>query len=241
MKKLLFVIFSFIFIGSVNAKEYKINDMTVRVDESFWNVYTKDNLEGVSEDIKDEFKRDDTCLYAKSKMNDYEFTIASRDIDTVTNLNNLNDDDKKSFLNGFETEFKKYFDDYELKNYKSGWFINDYSYINVSFDVQGIYLNLYTTIVNGKQYDIIYYNNDSTKYENIDFEVEIIEQTYFDVDESMEEVMFTPKVILKALFEKYFKYVLWIAGPIIIGIICTIYKKNKDKKELESQNKEFWS
>ena len=240
MKKILFVISCFLFIGYVNAKEYKINDMTVRIDDTFWNVYTKDNLDGVSDEIKDEFKQNDVCLYAHSKQNDYDFTIASRDIDTVTNLNNLKDDEQKSFLNGFEREFKKYFTDYELKNYKSGWYKTDYSYINVGFGIETINLDLYSTIINRKQYDIIYYNNDNTKYEDLDFREEIIDRILFDVDESMEEVIFSPRVILKALFEKYFKYVLWIAGPIIIGIICTIYKKKKDNKVFENKNNEFW-
>ena len=238
MKKVLFIILCFLFIGVVNAKEYHVDDMTINIDESFWNVYTKDNLNEYDADIKNEFKND-VKIYAISKEGQYEFNISSRSIDTVTNLNNLKDDEAKSFLTGFETEFKKYFSDYTLTNYKSNWYKNDYSFVNVSFGVESVNLNLYTTIVNRKQYDLIYYNNDNTKYEDTDFQEEFIDTIKFDVDESMEEIIFSPKVVIRALWDK-FKYALIIIVPIIILVII-LSKNKKNNKVVDDNNKEFWN
>lgn len=222
---------------AVQAETYHLGgtDMKLRVDDSAWYVFTRDNIKNNSELNKLEITYEEmyNTLYDNDayldailiyETGDYiELFIRKNNVDTgITNLSNYDDDEvlelAKEIAENTDT------DDYSI--YKTQYKFTKTKYIDSDF-----YICEFATIVNKENYIITFQATSdftNSEYEQIET---IVDSVQFDVDTSLKEnktPSFLDSVIPKA-----------IGGAVVGGVVGLIFAIiNKNKKKKNNQNNE---
>ena len=263
MKKVLLFIICLFSFSIVNAKEYKVFDMTVDLGDK-WVVFTRDNWHdetlkkkiGLDEttDIEEIFNKDNIYIDAIYLTNDKkmaEFFVSVTDVDYVTNMNNVDDEDLNGIIDGAVKEIEKQFTIKENGIYK-----NDYKYVRFDYIGGGWRIYYYLTFVNNKCYKL-YVRYPETQSHSLVNEKEIIDSVKYDVDKSLKEVYYKyaeedediepllnkediKEIIYNTVKDTIVMYGVYLAIALVVVIIIVIVVKRKDKKNLKNQNKEFW-
>lgn len=220
---------------TVYAETYRIGDtdMSVRVDDSLWYVFTRDNIENNDEleelgipydemhDIlyDNEAYMDAILLYEDGSY--VEFLVRKRALDTgMVNLSNYTEKQVLKFAKALAERQKA--DEYSVYEGKYKFARSEY----VDSDL-GYYVCEYITIVNKDNYTFTFQATaqfTDEEYEEIE---NIIDSINFDVDTSLKEKninSFWTRIIYRTIGGA-------IIGGIAGAVIAIVNKKKKKKTE----------
>lgn len=234
----LLMLFSIITVG---AETYHLGDtdMSIRVDDSSWYVFTRDNIKNNSEldelDISydsmyDILYNNEAYMYAILLYDDGEYVelfVRKRAIDSgMANLSNYSEKDALELAKGLAKRVNA--EEYSV--YENQYKFAKLEYVDSNL---GYYMCEFFTVVNKDNYTFTFQSTSpfvDTEYEEIE---SIIDSIQFDVDTSLKEKKssFLGDNVIEAT----------IRGAIIGGgasIIALLFgkKKKKMKKNIESSS-----
>ena len=241
---IIFMLVTFALPTNVYAKTYAVDgtDMTVTVDDTYWYVFTRDNLEdnpeldelGLTKEYMNDFFTEsdvylDALLLLDEEGNYIElFVVKTVDDTTIVNMSNYENDeilkwgekiaDEKNLgtVSLYETQYK--FINFEYK---------DTLEIYDSSETYDSFIHEYYTVINQEQYSIQFQSSSPlTSWEEEELEG-IINSIRFNIDESLKDTSgINWAIIIKAA----------IRGGIIGGGasgMALLFKKKKNKDENE--------
>ena len=238
MKKfLLFIVLSIIPLFSIYAKEYKIDDLTIDLDESKFSVITLDDIANNplvkeynldAEQLRKNYEKQYIKLEAlqlNEEKNGYYYDIFVAE-KYVKNAKNLHSYSEKQ-INDVKKEILKKVDAIESNIYKT----NEYTYVSYlykdSLDAKTIYIYDYYTVINENGYTIKFQKQSEFTDEDIKVVKGIVDKIRFSVDTK---------------YNKKSSYSSTIISAITAGIIGALYSLFKPKKKIEKKeegNKAF--
>ena len=213
---------------TVSAGNYTVSgtDLTIKIDDDYWCVFTRDNLKnnpeldelGVSyNDVYTNMMNNkiyiDAILYYESGSY-IELFVRKTNIDKIVNLSNY-DDDKVLEL------AEKLADKYNAREYSV--YKSKYKFMKLEYTDLGFYICEYVTVVNGENYTFTFQSSDAytnSKYNEIET---IVDSARFNIDTSLKES--GDSSLWADLFEQF------IIGALVAcavgGISLLINKKKK--------------
>lgn len=222
---------------SVFAETYHLGgtDMSIRVDDSSWYVFTRDNIKNNSEldeleisydSMHDILYNNEAYMDAILLYDDGEFVelfVRKRIMDSgIVNLSNYGNEDVLELAKGLAE--KQNAEDYSV--YENKYKFAKLEYIDSNL---GYYICEFVTCVNKDNYTFTFQSTSQFSDSEYDEIENIIDSIQFDVDTSLKEpktTSFWDNVITKA-----------IGGAVIGGIVGAIIaiankkKKNSNKQE----------
>lgn len=244
---IIFMLLIYLFPLTSNARQYSLSgtDISIYFDDTEWYVFTRDNLLNnteldelnISYDYLNNFMITnsvylDAILFLSDSSDDYiESFVRINKIDEVNTLENVSREDLLKLAKGIANTANA--SDYDI-------YTNDYNFVELNYNSQGLFLNEYYTIINGYTYVITFQKPSSfTNYDYIDIK-NIIDSIDFYIDPNLKN-----NDSQSTLFdwEEIGEEAL-IGGlvAIIFSIGSYIFNKDKDKnnsiKEKKYNNKE---
>ncbi len=197
LKKMLLLLLLLIIPFRVNAEEYKIDSLSINIDETTWYIFTRDNVYnnpdldelGVSSDYLNNFMITNNvyldAIKFYSDMNDYiELFVVKKPV--TGNVNNLHTYSDEKINEAGEALMKKAgsssYDIYSIDNDK---------YIHMKYYDRLSQLNIeqYYTVVNGYGYTIIIQKyRDITNSESLELK-KVVDSSSFTYDSKYEGSM----------------------------------------------------
>ncbi len=233
---------------SASAASYAVSetDFSITIDENFWYVFTRDNLEnnpelddyGVSyEDMYSYLNDDNIYLYGSLVYEDGEcfelLAIKEKTDSEMVNLSNYSDAMvhifAKSAANGLGAE------DYLIVK-------NNYTFVKVEYTSSNFYIVQFITLVNKDYYTFAFRSKSPfTANEYAEMKL-IVDSIVFDVDTSLEEGIQTSfwEIITDSFTEGLIIDVIVgaVAGGIAGLVIAIVLKKKKKKKAMSKETVE---
>ncbi len=237
MKKLVLLLIILLFPIFVNAKEYKVDDMTIRFDEKSWTVLEREKL-NESQYLKD-------LEYNSKDIEELKRMMVNRDLDLQAILNSIGvvniyckptDGEQTSNLNYQTEEMINSF----IKNIQKQTntpsvkeeIINGYKYLVYEFSSdEGNAIN-YFTYMNGKGFTIQFLKEDDLNDSDRTIIKEIVKTISFKKDW---RYSLTPDK--KRVRDNIIQRTLTIGGAIIGGVVAGIIGKKVREKEQKRNKK----
>ena len=226
---------------SVYAETYYLGgtDMSIRVDDSSWYVFTRDNIKnnseldelGISYDAMydifcdNEAYMDALLLYEDGEF--VEFFVRKRKLDAdIVNLSNYKNSEVLKLAKGFAN--KQGADTYSV--YENQYKFAKMEYIDSNF---GYYICEFVTVVNNDNYTFTFQSTSQFTDEEYAEIENIVDSVEFDVDTSIKEKKTSS--IAESVIEKT------IGGAVIGGIVGAVIAitNKKKKKSTESDETEI--
>ena len=198
----------------VSAETYTVKDLSISIDDSNWDIFTRDNIRGNSKldelgipyDYFDNIMKSkdiylDACKFdKKDEKNDIELFVVIKKLDEddgnkFRNLHTYSDDEIRKNL---EEKLKDFFIGVSSQDIYS---IDKYKYIHVKqFDsTLSMYCDKYVTVINGYVYTIfIQKSNPFSTHEENNFK-NIINSANFNCDPNYETQFDFGKILQKGL------------------------------------------
>ena len=217
---------------SVSAQTYTPSDtdMTIQVDDSYWYVFTRDNIENNAEleELGVSYEKIYDILYNNYMYMDallvyqdgdyVEFFVRKKELTTdLINLSNYSDKDVQTFADTLAE--KQGADEYSI-------YENQYKFCRSNYhDAElGFYVCEYVTVVNKNSYTFTF--QSPTEFNDAEYEEfkNIVDSVQFEIDPSLKEPKRSSgweRVIVKT-----------IAGAIgggFVGFILSLFMKTKKK------------
>lgn len=239
MKKLLLLLM-LLFLSPivVSAKKYEIfdTDMSINLYDDFWYVFTRDNLKdnkeleelGLTSDyvynnmIENDIYLDAIMFY--SDIDDFlEVIVFKLPIDGVENLS----DYRKKDINELA---KKIAEEHGVSDYQT--YQNDYLFIVLTYEDNGLYLKKYYTIINGYAYTISFEKTSELDKLNEETMKDIIDTIEFKVDEKSKEKN-TKHSTKKNFLDSFADGFLGAGIAFLVLTIVEVIRKKKNKNKDE--------
>lgn len=175
---------------SVHAQTYTIGDtdLTLNIDDTYWYVFTRDNIKnnselidfGVTYDYMYDFFMNnkvyvDAILYYEDDTY-LELFVRKTSIDDIINLSEYDDSDVRSLA-------KALADKRGTTNYTV--YSSKYKFVRLEYSDQGFYLCEYYTVVNGDNYTFTFQSAipfSASKYSDVQ---DVIDSVNFRIDTSL--------------------------------------------------------
>ena len=240
----LFILIALCFVtvltSAASAKDYTVSDtdLTISIDDSYWYVFTRDNIEGnpeldelgiTYEYIYDIMMEKDIYIDALVAYDDgsiLELCVVKKKSGGAVNLSNYDDEDVMKFAAEFVEKL-------DVTDVEYSIFKTDYTYIKMEYYEEGSYFCDYITIVNGEAYDFSF--NMLIPFSSQDKEEinKIIKSAKFEVDPNMKEKSSAGSRVLYNTIRG------GIIGGISGGVAAFVIsrKKKKEKKEAEEMER----
>lgn len=238
MKKNLFLIMVMLILSPVTvfAASYKVDDMTINLDESKWIIFTQENIHtdekkqalndlGIDygymvQTMTNQNIKVDAVLKTPDKNNYYtEFTIVVQSgFENLSNLHTYSDSKLKQV---FEKEEDI---DYEIKK------INDYKFLAADMYQNNLYVYAIFTVINGKHYTISIKKNVELSQQDKDILNNIVESIGFELDEKYEINSENDSILGRA----FGKAIVGALVALILGApvaLAGLFKKKKNNVE----------
>ena len=227
MKKLFLLLLTLFLPLSVNAEEFKFNDINIDFDKT-WYVFTKDNIKNnkdlelleIPEETMYEFF--DASIYqldAIKFLDDdvAEMFLAIKDIDTDLSTSIMSDSDLEQLKDMYAKGMNIFKKDIFKTSYNT--------YIKSYYEDQGLYIIDYYATYKGHGYTIKFQKKHEFKDEEITYLDNMVKNVYFGEKK---------KEVKKSLDEEGLAYSIgYFAGMgacigAIIGVIVYLTKKKKN-------------
>lgn len=221
------------------AQTYTIGDtdLTLNIDDTYWYVFTRDNIKnnpelidfGVSYDYMYDFFMNnqayvDAILFYEDDSY-IELFVRKKSIDDVINLSEHDDSEVRVLA-------KKLADKQGASNYSI--YTTHYKFVRLEYIDQGFYLCEYYTVVNGENYTFTFQSLEpfsASQYSDIE---EVVDGIRFHIDTSLSKNKSSS--LAEDLLEAFIRGALVAAilggGGILVKIIAN--KKPKHQNETET-------
>ena len=233
MKKILVLFLAFTILLPINAiaKDYSVKDLSISVDDTAWDVFTRDNIKdnsrleelGITYDYVNNFMNNndvylDACQFdMDDPSNTLELFVIVKKIHTNKNLHAYSDKQIKEVGEAFKKKINA--DNYDI--YKVGKYIYVHS---KTFDASTSYnLDEYYTVINGYGYTIMAQKANNFTNEESALVKSIVDTTKYKYIASYDKKASNNDILIDAI--------IGAIGGAIVGIISAVYNKKK-KKEL---------
>lgn len=237
MKKILLLLLLFVIPISVSAKEYSAVDLTIDFDDSKWYVFTRDNIKdneelkelGITYEYMNSFFLSnyaylDAAIVYENPSDTLESFVMIKDSNLERNLHTYTENDIKDL----ENELIKNYNVFEHGIYS----FNDYKYVYMVYEDNGLNIIDYYTSINGKMYTIKLQKQNKFTSEEKELMKSIVNTISFKLDPKYEKHVKTNKseginykeIIITTIIGG-------IVGGIIGGVIGLINRSKKAKKE----------
>jgi len=222
------------------AKSYSLSgtDMTISLDDSYWYVFTRDNIANNAEmeSLGLTYEQMHNILYNNSAYMNAILYYENGDFTELLIRKKALDSDIVNLSTYPNDEIMELGKELSKKHDNAGYYIhesrNGYKFVRLEYydTTYGLYLCEYVTIVNKDNYTLTFQSNSpyiSEEYSEMDT---IVDSIHFDVDTSLKEKgddAFFDTVFGKALGGA-------VIGGLAGGAVALVGKKAKKKKAASS-------
>lgn len=180
------------FPATVYARNYDVaeTDLSFDMDDTYWYVFTRGNLEnnselaelGVSYDAMYSSMEENTAFVDAVLYYDtgdsIELFVRKTKVDQMVNLSNYDDDDVLEVAKAFAEKVGS-------SNYSI--YQTQYKFVKLDYTDSGLSLCEYATVVNGENYTFTFQASKPFVGEEYDEIEAIMESVHFDIDASLKE------------------------------------------------------
>lgn len=222
------------FPATAYARNYNVaeTDLSFDINDTYWYVFTRDNLEnnselselGVSYDAMYSIMNEnmafvDAVLYYDTG-DSIELLVRKTKVDQMANLSNYDDDDVLEVAEAFAEKV-------DSSNYSI--YQTQYKFVKLDYTDSGFFLCEYVTVVNGESYTFTFQASKPFVEEEYDEIEAIMESVHFDIDASLKE----PNA--KRLISAFGKGAIKAAGAgAILAVSKLLFGRKKRKTKADT-------